>query len=105
MDTENLEEKMQIIDFWKRVNDLLKSKGFTQDSFSELCGFTRNRINNWTSKKTLPNVLEAYIISQKLDVSIDFLVTGNDGGQVDKAKDKAFEAIQYLQSVLLSSQQ
>ena len=65
-------------EFWKRINKLLREKGFTQEKLSIECGFSPNRINNLTAKKILPDVFEAYTIAQKLDVSVEFLVTGQE---------------------------
>lgn len=100
MNNEKIEE------FWKRINTLLKEKGFTQEKFSIECGFTPNRINNWTSKKTLPNVFEAYTIAEKLEVSLNYLITGkytvdNDSAHlIEEAQKIALEAIKVLQRPL-----
>lgn len=85
-------------EFWKRTNKLLKEKGFTQEKLSIECGFSPNRINNLTAKKTLPDVFEAYTIAQKLDVSVEYLVTGhNQALTLDLSSlGKAFELFQEM---------
>lgn len=64
------------VEFWQRTNELIKANGFTQDSLSEKCGFSKRRIVNLSSGKRLPDVFEAYLIAKELKTTVEYLVTG-----------------------------
>lgn len=69
---------MNTVDFWYRVNQLIKSKNTTQAGLSLDCGFNQRRIQNLSASSRAPDVFEAYKIAQALDVSVEYLVTGKE---------------------------
>lgn len=106
MNAENLEKNKdleRITDFWKRVNHLLKEKGFTQESFSRACLFSPNKINNWTNRKTLPDAFETQTIAKKLGVSMDFLVSGEEYSQVEDVKEQIKDLLYSIEAKLNAS--
>lgn len=69
-------EALNNLEFWNRLNDLIKGSGFTQDSLSEKCGFAKRRIQNLSTSKRLPDVFEAYLMANELNTTVEYLVTG-----------------------------
>lgn len=80
---------LDIVEFWQRVNDCIRLKGFTQDSLSLQCGFSKRRIENLSSGKRLPDVYEAYLIATALETTVEYLITGTNP---QKEKFKKFQA-------------
>lgn len=64
------------INFWQRVNELLKKSGKTQIELCKDCGFSLNSFRNRISVASSPNVFDAYKIACYLNTSIDYLITG-----------------------------
>ena len=60
------------------VNDLIeRMKSIQPLKNFESIGFSQNTINNWKFRNVFPKSDDLYKISQFLNVSIDWLLTGN----------------------------
>ena len=88
---------LNVEDFWKRTNKLLRDRGYTQNSLSLECGFTENRITNWASKKTLPNVFEAYEMATRLGVTLDYFITGDEDSKTRTVKKQIKDLLHQLE--------
>lgn len=86
------------LDFWARLNECIKIRGFTQESLSIQCGFSKRRIENLSVSKRLPDVFEAYLIAKELGTTVEFLVTGIN----NKSDSEQFEKFQSDLSTLLN---
>jgi transcriptional regulator with XRE-family HTH domain len=64
--------------FSERLNFILKSRGITQADLADSCGIAAARISDWKREKTLPPTETAIKIAGRLDVSLDFLLTGEN---------------------------
>ncbi len=58
----------------KRIVELRKQKGLTQDDTAELFKVTRQTISNWENGKSYPDITLLLAISEKFDVSLDELL-------------------------------
>lgn len=72
---------MTAINFWNRVNELLKKFKLTQKQLSISCNFSESRINNLSSTKRLPDAIEVVIIAKALQTTVEYLVTGKEPNQ------------------------
>lgn len=72
------EEVMKIIEFWERTNRLIKKNRKTQETLSKEIGLVPRRINNLSSGKRFPDLKEAVMIANKLNTTVEFLVTGEE---------------------------
>lgn len=66
------------MDFWERVNELLKSQKTTQDWLASQLGVKPGGFRSAISRGQAPSVYKAYTIAKALGVSVEYLVTGED---------------------------
>lgn len=66
----------QSVAFWKRVNDLIKSQGKTQEIVAQNCDISYQTFRGWITRHTFPDGLQTANIAKNLGVSVEFLVTG-----------------------------
>ncbi|EFW36538.1 helix-turn-helix domain-containing protein [Treponema phagedenis] len=64
--------------FWDNTNMLIKAQNTTQEAIANTCDMNFGTFKNRSSKKTPPNVIEAYKIAKALNVPMEFLVTGKN---------------------------
>lgn len=67
-----------IKNFWNRVKRHQRMKGYSQGQFCELCNFNIGSFRNKISRNLKPDIIEAYTISKVLNVTIEYLLTGED---------------------------
>jgi transcriptional regulator with XRE-family HTH domain len=68
--------------FSERLVDLLRGKGITQKQLAAELGNSETKVTDWKRGKSTPSPDDLIRISQMLDVSIDFLLTGVDVGSL-----------------------
>lgn len=73
------------MDFYDRVKELVKKHDRTLRSFIEGLGMNYDSYNGLKRYNNLPRADEAYKIASALNVSLEYLLTGNDN-DVYKAK-------------------
>lgn len=57
-----------------KLREERKKKGYSQEEFANLIGVSRQAVSKWESGQSLPEVDKLILISNKLDVSIDYLM-------------------------------
>lgn len=58
------------------LREARKSIGISQEDLAELVGVTRQTVSKWESEECFPQTEKLVSISQALNVSIDYLLTG-----------------------------
>lgn len=67
------------MDFNKRLKEEISYKGFTLQELSDLTGVSKRTIGSYVdSRESVPPVDVAYRLAKALDVSVEYLVTGED---------------------------
>lgn len=84
---------MDTVSFWERVKHLIKARNTTQRGLSETIGLSTRTLEIKISRKSAPDVFEAYKIAQALGVSVEYLVTGEDTSPYKQELDKLKAAI------------
>ena len=65
--------------FWKRVKDQIKAHKITEEKFAQYLGIPRSTFFRWLKYNVSPEAGTAYAIATALGVSVEYLVTGQDG--------------------------
>ena len=55
----------------KRIAEIRKEHGLTQEGLAEICSVTRQTISNWENGKSYPDLETLVLISDTFDVSLD----------------------------------
>lgn len=66
------------MNFWERVVELLDSKGINKKTLANEVKFSMSNISKGIKDGNLPNVETALKISNFLNVSVEYLVTGKE---------------------------
>ena len=66
------------MNFWERVDQLLDEKGITKKSLSTEAGFDPSNISKGLKKNNMPSAETAVRIAEILEVSVEYLVTGQN---------------------------
>lgn len=77
---------MTLTNFWANTNTLIKQQNKTQRGLAIECGFSERRIESLSSNNRSPDVLEAVIIANALNTTVEFLVTGIESTTPDPSK-------------------
>lgn len=62
----------------KRLVRLREKHGFTQEELAEKLGVSRQAISKWESNRAFPNIDKLFYISELYQVSLDYLLKGQD---------------------------
>lgn len=83
-------------DFVDRINSLLLKKGISKIKFYEDLHLYNNACTMWATKNAIPSSETLYKISKYLDVSMEYLFTGEstDIPQSDHELLKSFHALE-----------
>ena len=77
--TNNLDTEQQFADeFWARCLVIMKTKNFTQQGLSEILGWNKRRIETLVSGHRTPSLLELKSLVEKLNISSEYLLSGNE---------------------------
>lgn len=79
--------------FWRNVNKLIKSQNTTQEAIAKTCAINFGTFKNRSSKKIVPDAIEAYKIAQALNTTVEYLVTGEDSSPYKQELDRLKAAI------------
>lgn len=79
--------------FWRNVNKLIKSQNTTQEAIAKTCAINFGTFKNRSSKKIVPDAIEAYKIAQALNTTVEYLVTGEDSSPYKRELDRLKAAI------------
>ena len=91
----------QAIDFWKRVNFLIKSQGTKQQTVSESCNIPYQTFRGWVTRQVYPDALQSYKIATLLNTSVEYLITGEnpvkpDISELEKTLNLALQQLKAL---------
>ena len=75
---------MDAVSFWNRVKELIKSNNTTQRGLSETIGLSPRALEIKISRKSVPDIFEAYKIAQALHTTVEYLISGNDTDSTKK---------------------
>lgn len=67
-----------MLDFWRNVKEELDYNLITQKTLATSIGVSYNTLQSWITKDRLPNVEQSLKIAQKLNTSVEYLVTGRN---------------------------
>lgn len=73
------------MDIAKRIYELRKVKGLSQEQLANEIGVSRQAVSKWESQQSLPELDKVIILSEYFHVSTDYLLTGK--GTAPKGKD------------------
>lgn len=76
------------MNFWERVNELLEEKDINKKTLAADAGFDASNITKGIKNNNIPAADTAVKIAARLDVSVEYLVTGKNsvGNNADAAK-------------------
>lgn len=77
---------MEQIYFGKRIADLRKEKGMTQEALANILGVTNQAVSKWESDQCCPDIMLLPELAKTFDVSIDYLFGKQDKNQEAKAQ-------------------
>lgn len=64
------------MNFWTRVKTEIKKQNTTQEWIAKKIGVRQDVFSRWIQRDTLPKIDKAYSIAQLLEVSLQYLLTG-----------------------------
>ena len=77
--------------FWTRVKALIKSHKISQKDFSAYIGININTLRFWICYGFYPPANLAYTIATSLGVSVEYLLTGEDGKSMKQREKDALK--------------
>ena len=79
---------LDAVDFWTRLDQLIKAKGLTRKEVAEELGFNVNNFGAWKSRKAYPRVGRIEELANLLDVSFEHLSYGDPNTPPDQDTDR-----------------
>lgn len=64
------------VDIGSKIRNARKECGLTQEQAADLLGVSRQTISNWENEKTYPDIISVIKMSERYDVSLDYLLKG-----------------------------
>ncbi len=64
------------VDIASKIRNARKECGLTQEQAADLLGVSRQTISNWENEKTYPDIISVIKMSERYDVSLDYLLKG-----------------------------
>ena len=85
-------------DFWRRVDEELEYKGINRTYLSKECGFSLTNIGQGIKLGSTPSAETAVKIAKVLEVSVEYLVTGQENQKKSENSDlnELLHDIRYL---------
>lgn len=83
----------EAIDFWKRINFLIKNSGTKQQSVAELCNIPYQTFRGWVTRQVFPDALQSVKIAKALNTTVEYLVTGVEPEPAYKVPDDLMEVM------------
>lgn len=85
-------------DFLNRVRNELDYMGLSQKELAEKTGISVNTIRGWFSKNLTPDVVAAVKVAKVLNVSVEYLVSGET--ETYKKRAKIIELLHEIESLV-----
>lgn len=86
--------------FWDNVVIELNYLGMTNKSLAEKCGFDASNIGRGIKLGSAPSVETAVKIAKELNVSVEYLVTGNEPSQKENQDNNEIQLLHKYSSTL-----
>ena len=83
-------DKDFVKDYLVRISKIIKNRNMTKTAFCNAMGLSRNTFINWKKQNCLPNAITLMKISEYLNVSIDYLITGKSVNNKDELSLSSF---------------
>ena len=64
--------------FWQRVNRRIKEKKLNQEIVASRCDTFYSTFRNWSFRKSYPDLPKIFLMSQVLEVSMNYLIFGQE---------------------------
>jgi transcriptional regulator with XRE-family HTH domain len=80
-------EEVFVMTFGEKLKEARKEAGLSQEQLSEKMSVSRSAIAKWESDKGMPDVNNLKIISQLLDVSVDYLLDEDEKLSFNETKE------------------
>lgn len=74
-----------------RIKQLREKTMLSQAKFAELIGVSSGNVGQWERYATLPGAIALKTIAQKLECSVDWILTGNDPKTTTKKVETVFD--------------
>ncbi len=87
--------------FWKRIDSLRKSMNITQKELAYKIGISLNTLISWVSRDTVPSGSHCYKIANALDVTVEYLITGDEIALPDDDYVKEESIIQTAKGIVI----
>lgn len=87
--------------FWERVKALSKERHLTQQDICDSVGIPIGTLKGWITNERLPDAEESQKIASALHTTVEYLVTGNQTSEREKAE-KLVKDIQSLLAAYLT---
>ena len=75
------------MDFWKRLNALIKERKVTQEWVANQLGIKYPTFKNWSARHIIPDAIQSVAIAKALNTSVEYLVTGKEPDPVYRIPD------------------
>jgi hypothetical protein len=83
----SMKEKDQVKAFWGRVDEVMRGRGMKLTNLSNKSGIGYRKILMQRHRDCFPSVPDTYTIARVLGVSVDYLVEGEQPGNLGNVKD------------------
>ncbi|MHC6202008.1 helix-turn-helix domain-containing protein [Breznakiellaceae bacterium SP9] len=70
------------MDFWMRIKKGIKAQNTTQEWIAGKIGVPLSTFRKWMTRRTYPDIKEGVEIARLLETSAEYLVTGNNPGEL-----------------------
>lgn len=77
----------------RRVQQLRKAKGFSQEELADRVGVSRQAVSKWEGGQTAPDLERLLALSKQLDVTTDYLLTGQHPAAREQGPDAALFSV------------
>ncbi len=87
----------------KRISELRKAKGYTQEYVAEQLGVSRQAVSKWEKDLTSPDTKNLIALSKLFGATVEYIAVGGDGDQKSDAQAQAKQAFkeEYFMADLL----
>ena len=77
----------------QRLQQLRKAKGFSQEELADRVGVSRQAVSKWEGGQTAPDLERLLALSKQLDVTTDYLLTGQHPAAREQGPDAALFSV------------
>jgi transcriptional regulator with XRE-family HTH domain len=90
-----------MLDFYNRIDFLLKNKKATQKDLVNYLGLSSIQIySNWKQRDSIPSADIAVKIARFLETSVEYLITGNDENPLTEKNEKLERKLEDIKKII-----